>query len=641
MFEDLISKVKNLFYLNDTENVDQDSRARRLLQLLWLSESMLVISIIFSFSNQIYNETIAKTVVALTFLVVFPLIKSNKIDLASAAFLWISTFSFSYLIWIDAGVRDSGMVAFPGILLYAAALGMNRNFLFIFIYIIFYISLMVHANLTGWHIHEVRTLNLAYAIDIFLMYTAICAAIWILISDLKFHLSKSIAEREKVLSSNAIIDHLVNHDLLTGLPNRLLAKDRFEQAYLHAKNQGWKIGLLSIDLDNFQTLNDSLGHEMGDELIRKVADRLLGICPEGTTVCRLGGDEFLLIIEALDDKDIVFEIAIEILNQMSLPFSLDSIQYVCTCSLGISICPDDEISFDTLLKKANLALDRAKETSKNRFVFYDQKMDIDTQAQLNLLLELRSAIQQNQFELYYQPKISLTDHSVLGFEALIRWNHPYRGLISPLAFIPIAETFGLIVGIGDWVLEEACRQCKQWHDQGYDTLSIAVNVSSVQFKRGNIEDVVMRALKNSNLPPRFLEVEMTESMLIDDSTVLSEALNRLHKLGVKFSLDDFGTGYSNLGYLKKFRITVLKIDQSFIKKMSENLQDEAIVKAVIQMAAAMNMTTVAEGIEDVGTQNKLIELNCNYAQGYLWSKPLPANMILSYLVDAKNRQLPG
>ncbi|MBL0263776.1 MAG: EAL domain-containing protein [Leptospiraceae bacterium] len=614
------------------KSLEEDVRSlqiRRLLQLFWIVELMFGISILFSLEGQNLGEIIGKCVATITLPLVYFLIKRNKIELASSILLWILTFNFTYFVWIDAGLRDAGLVAFSGILIFAAVLGSKINFLLILFYTLSYIGFMGYASISGWHIHFIRPIDFSVIVDTILLFSAIGLSIWFLINDLTVLITKVINENIKVKNSNRIIEHMVNHDFLTNLPNRNLAKDNFEKAYENAKLHDEKIALVYLDLDNFYTINDSLGHIIGDELIRLFSDRLMEVIGGAGTLCRLGGDDFLIVLNSKLNLDIVSEKVIEIMDSMKKPFNLNSLEYVSTCSIGIAISPDNDNNFESLLRKANLALDHAKSAAKNRFVFYNTEMNVNTQEQLNLLLQLRTAIQNNEFYLCYQPKVSFCDNSLEGFEALLRWKHSKRGIVSPLSFIPIAESFGLIVEIGEWVLQEACKQCKIWHELGYDKLTIAVNVSAIQFKRGNIEEVILNALKVSGLKPEFLEIEMTESILIDDSNILIDTLFQLRKLGIKFSIDDFGTGYSNLGYLKKFQVEVLKIDQSFIRNMNNSLQDEALVKAILQMASSMGIKTVAEGVEENHTRIKLKDLNCDYGQGYYWSKPmLPPESIL-------------
>ena len=343
---------------------------------------------------------------------------------------------------------------------------------------------MGYASISGWHIHFIRPIDFSVIVDTILLFSAIGLSIWFLINDLTVLITKVINENIKVKNSNRIIEHMVNHDFLTNLPNRNLAKDNFEKAYENAKLHDEKIALVYLDLDNFYTINDSLGHIIGDELIRLFSDRLMEVIGGAGTLCRLGGDDFLIVLNSKLNLDIVSEKVIEIMDSMKKPFNLNSLEYVSTCSIGIAISPDNDNNFESLLRKANLALDHAKSAAKNRFVFYNTEMNVNTQEQLNLLLQLRTAIQNNEFYLCYQPKVSFCDNSLEGFEALLRWKHSKRGIVSPLSFIPIAESFGLIVEIGEWVLQEACKQCKIWHELGYDKLTIAVNVSAIQFKRG-------------------------------------------------------------------------------------------------------------------------------------------------------------
>lgn len=632
------SNMKKLFSLSPRHlEIDNPEifQIRKLLQLFWIAETMLLVSLITTFHYVRLIETIAKCSTFVSLWIVYYFISKKQIFLARTFLLWILTFSFSYFVWIDAGLRDPGLLAFAGILIFAATLGSNIIFISILTYVIGFIWFLGYSNISGYYAHHIRKLDYTIVSDAILLYLAIALGIWFLIYELKIIIKTAVSERNKATRSSLFLEHIVNHDILTGLPNRILAKDRFEQAYLHAKANDGKIALISLDLDNFQTLNDSLGQSIGDELLLRVAHRLSEIMREADTLARLGADEFLIIIDSHKNLDIVFEVAIEIMNQMTIPFSLKSIDYVTTCSLGIAIAPDDDTDFNSLLKKADLALERAKATSKNRFIFYDTEMNVNTQKQLNLIQSLRTAIQERQFHLCYQPKVSLSDGKLIGAEALLRWNHPKDGDVSPFDFIPIAETFGLIVEIGDWVLREACRQCKLWHELGYTELSVAVNVSAIQFKRGNIEEIVTRALSESGLAPQYLEIEMTESILIDDSHVLMDALVRLRNLGIKFSIDDFGTGYSNLGYIKKFQVEIIKIDQSFIRKMSENNQDMAIVNAIIQMASSMGIKTIAEGVEDIFTKDKLTALKCDIAQGYFWSEPIDSQEIINFIQKFK------
>ncbi len=390
----LYLKFKSLFSNLALKSLEEDVRSlqiRRLLQLFWIVELMFGISILFSFEGQNLGEIIGKCLATLTLPSVYFLIKRNKIELASSILLWILTFSFTYFVWIDAGLRDTGLVAFSGILIFAAVLGSKINFLLILFYTLSFIGFMGYASISGWYFHFIRPINFSVVVDTILLYSAIGLSIWFLINDLTVLITKVINENIKVKNSNRIIEHMVNHDFLTNLPNRNLAKDNFEKAYENAKLHDEKIALVYLDLDNFYTINDSLGHIIGDELIRLFSDRLMEVIGGAGTLCRLGGDDFLIVLNSKLNLDIVSEKVIEIMDSMKKPFNLNSLEYVSTCSIGIAISPDNDNNFESLLRKANLALDHAKSAAKNRFVFYNTEMNVNTQEQLNLLLQLRTA----------------------------------------------------------------------------------------------------------------------------------------------------------------------------------------------------------------------------------------------------------
>jgi EAL domain-containing protein (putative c-di-GMP-specific phosphodiesterase class I) len=322
-----------------------------------------------------------------------------------------------------------------------------------------------------------------------------------------------------------------------------------------------------------------------------------------------------------------------ILHNISQTFSIKTIEINCTCSIGIAMAPRDGHDLDTLIKKADIAMYQSKDSGRNSFRFFDVANSQNMFEHLNLATSMRKALADNQFILYYQPKINLHDHSLVGFEALIRWQHPQYGFISPETFISLAESSGVIIQLGEWVINEACEQGKRWIDKGFKNFSIAVNVSSIQFKRGTIDSVVLTALEKTHFPPKMLELELTESLLIDDTDRLAATLSNLRAMGLTFSIDDFGTGYSNLGYLKKFEVSYLKIDQSFVRRMEQNPEDALIVKAIIQLSSSLGLDTIAEGVETESAANILRELGCKMAQGYLWSRPLPAREIERFWCD--------
>lgn len=420
----------------------------------------------------------------------------------------------------------------------------------------------------------------------------------------------------------AQIEFLAHHDVLTKLPNRLLVTDRMEQAMAYADRVGSKVALVFIDLDNFKSVNDSLGHTIGDELLKAVADRMLLCVRDTDTISRLGGDEFLVVISNVTDGNAISDIAEKILERMTKPFNIEGQAIFTSISMGIAVYPDDGDDFESLRKKADIAMYCAKEAGRNTCRFYDDQMNLHAIEHIHILNDLRSALEKNEFFLLYQPQINIVSRKVVGVEALIRWNHPENGTISPQHFIPIAESSGLIVPIGEWVLHTACRQIVEWEKAGVFDLVVAVNLSAIQFKRGELESSVSSALSASGLNPAQLELELTESILIDDTEKVLDMVRRLKALGVRLSIDDFGTGYSSFSYLKRFDVDKLKIDKSFIQEMATNPDDTAIVAAIINMAKSLNLTTIAEGVEHDQHLELLHLHECDEVQGYHIAEPM-------------------
>ncbi|OIQ96422.1 cyclic di-GMP phosphodiesterase Gmr [mine drainage metagenome] len=431
------------------------------------------------------------------------------------------------------------------------------------------------------------------------------------------------------------IEFLAYHDPLTGLPNRLLLQDRFEHAMAYAERAGTRLALLFLDLDNFKNINDSLGHAIGDGLLKEVASRLAECVRETDTISRQGGDEFLVVLPDLNDTDAALPVLAKIMERLQEPFCSDVDELSTSASIGVAIFPDDGGDFETLLKKADMAMYRAKGAGRNAYRFFDETMNVEAVEHLTMRNGLRRALERGEFVLHYQPQIELAGGAVVGAEALIRWNHPELGLVPPARFIPIAEESGLIVPIGEWVLHEACRQAMAWKRAGLPELAIAVNLSAVQFKRADVEKTVIGALQSSGLDPALLELELTESILIQDVENVLATVKRLTLLGVKLSIDDFGTGYSSLSYLKRFDIDKLKIDQSFVRDLASDEDDAAIVRAIIQMARSLNLKTIAEGVEDIGILQRLRLLHCDEAQGYHIARPMPADAFAAYLAAAQ------
>jgi diguanylate cyclase (GGDEF)-like protein len=432
------------------------------------------------------------------------------------------------------------------------------------------------------------------------------------------------------------LQYLAYHDVLTGLPNQLLVKDRLFQAIAFAERGGNRVALLFLDLDNFKTINDSLGHPVGDALLRAVAERMVGCLRDTDTLARQGGDEFLVILADVQTSDDIAAIAEKLLERLAVPFQIDGHELSTSASIGIAIHPDDSREFDTLLKKADTALYEAKAAGRNTYRFFTERMNVEASEYLQVRSGLRRALENREFALHYQPQVDLATGAVVGAEALIRWHHPQQGWIPPARFIPIAEDSGQIVAIGEWVLREACRQVAEWRAGGLPELTVAVNLSGVQFKRGNVERSVLAALQEFDLPAHLIELELTESILIRDTESVLATVRRLKDLGVRLSIDDFGTGYSSLSYLKRFNVDKLKIDQSFVRDFTTDADDAAIVRAIIEMARSLNLRTVAEGVETALVRDQLAACRCDEAQGYYFARPLPPAEFAAYRQSARD-----
>ena len=427
------------------------------------------------------------------------------------------------------------------------------------------------------------------------------------------------------------------HDELTGLANRTLLKDLLEQSIHYAHRSGRMVAVLLLDLDRFKLVNDSLGHGAGDELLVAVAQRLKAIVREADTVARFGGDEFVVLLTEVASAEDVRKVAGNILRQLALPQCIEQRELTVTASLGISFYPDDGGDSATLIRNADIAMYQAKREGSS-FSCYSTEMNARLLHTLEMETALRQALDPCQFCLVYQPKVDLFSGSIVGCEALIRWKHPQRGLVSPAEFIPLAEETGLIVPIGRWALQEACRQSMAWQAAGLPPLSVAVNLSARQFRTGDLLQTVREALETSGLQPSLLDLELTESMIMDDPRSAEAAMRSLKQLGVSLSLDDFGTGYSSLNYLRRFPVDSLKIDRSFIQDVVADPSGASVVTSVIAIAHNLGISAIAEGVETAAQLEFLAASGCDLLQGYLFSRPVPADDFAE-LVRQK-RQLP-
>lgn len=434
-------------------------------------------------------------------------------------------------------------------------------------------------------------------------------------------ISSDVTERKKL---DERLAHLVHDDALTGLPNRALLIDRLGQMIVGASRQDFHVGLLFINLDRFKNVNDSLGHAAGDLLLQKTAARIKKLVRAEDTLARMGGDEFIVLMPRVHKPEDVLVVAEKLTDSMQQPIEIEGRELLITMSIGMALFPDDGKTASDLIRNADAAMDKAKAEGGNNFMFYTENMNWEAFAALTMEQQLRKAVENGELLLHYQPQIDLMSGEIVGAEALLRWQHPEKGLVLPSLFVSIAEDRGLIVSIGEWVLQQACRQVAAWQHEGLRPIMVAVNVSAKQFQYSGFVQQVTDAIRAAGIEAKYLELELTESIVMKDAEMAINLLRTLHEKGLKLSIDDFGTGYSSLSYLRRFPLDKLKIDQSFIRDMDGDLQTNSIVRGIIFLAKSLKLRVIAEGVETLEQFNILRSMQCEEMQGYFYSKPVPA-----------------
>jgi len=627
--------------LIEIEDNDESPQVIRKFNSLRTKQLIVIVlfTIVLAFINNLINQQsdVTSKVLLVTFLIVlgcYQLVKIKRVQLGGFILLWTLYAALTVLYVSNDGLRDPVIIGYTGILIFSAMLGNKNQFIGLTLVMGASFLLVGYANHIGLLLYPNTPFGWGIVLDLFLIYAVISYAVWTLANDLRFALTSLEVENLRVNQSKQDFQRKAHYDHLTGLPNRIIAVDRFNQAIFHSHRNSAKVAVLFLDLDNFKTVNDSLGHAVGDHLLQAIANRLLQSVREGDTVCRLGGDEFLIILDGiLNDTDIT-SISNHILGNIARPIQLDEHSLTATCSIGIAISPIDGDDFDGLRKKADMAMYRAKNAGRNGLMFYDEVMNKDMLAHIDRVNSLRDAIANREFVLHYQPKIDLSSGRIFSAEALIRWQTSDGELIGPDEFIPIAENTGLIIEIGEWVLYEACRQCREFQRQGLTDFSVAVNLSSIQFRRGNLQKIVISALASAELDASYLELEVTESLLAEDSNDIQAQIKALQDIGVTFSIDDFGTGYSSLSYLREFNFDFLKIDRTFVIKSTEQENDMILCEAIIGMAHKLKLMVVAEGIETQQQKEALFAAGCEFGQGNYFSKAIPVEQFYQ-LVNVK------
>ncbi len=631
--------MPNMQEETDLESLLQSSvRTQQADRLMLIANALAVILMLIALRTLSSGDLFNSGLVAAAFAVVMfarQLNRRDRVDASVRLVLIALTLVVSLSMWHSQGLYSGAILAFPALLVVAGTVASRGLFLTLLGLMLCVVAFISYAAVSGLKAYYPAPMGVGRVVVVSCILVVSALAISLLMRDLRSARMLLQQEMRRLHSSEAKLTHLAHHDPLTDLPNREAIATLVQGSIERARGQGRQLALLFVDIDNFKTINDSLGYAAGDELLQAIAGRLKQAIRGADTVSRQGGDEFIMTLPDLDSQDTAITVARRMQEIVSQPIQLRDMQLITSLSIGIALFPRDGDDFSALLRKAELAMQRAKSTGRNSYCLFDEQMNVNTHERLGIEQDLRQALVRSEFVLHFQPIVDLTANKLVGAEALLRWHHPERGLLGPDLFIGVAEQSGLITEIGEWVLNEACHEAARWQRQGARGLAVSVNLSTVQLHRGDLEAIIAQALVASALPPALLELELTESMLLEKSDSFIQRLRSLKELGVKLSIDDFGTGYSNLSYLQRFQVDKLKIDKSFVTNLSSNEQNRAIVTAIIQMAHSLKLKTTAEGIEHQVVKTILTSLGCHFGQGYLFAKPMPADDFLGLAQQAR------
>jgi diguanylate cyclase (GGDEF)-like protein len=599
----------------------QQARLRKVLSTILVV--LLGMSLMYGLVGT-YRTAISLLIASVLLVPSFVFNRHQRVHLAADWMLWALTIAIGILAINGQGLRDSALLGYPGLLVFAIMLWRNRTMLGLLSGQVLMVCLVWWLDASGLYTSKVAPAAATQIIDIAAVVGLTAFASWLIASDQRKYLHALAQENTRVLQTLEKLEYSIRHDVLTGLPNRKLASEALENLCNPSSPRQCPAAVMLINLDYFKSINESLGTRTGDEFLLTLARRLSATLLDNEQLFRTGSDEFLVIRSEVSDDGIAAKRATDWLTHIASPIRLSGVDISITASIGLIMFPADGNTTKELLMRADMAMQRAKEAGRNTVCRFDgiKGQEVD---HLNMLADMRRGLQEGQFELHYQPKFDLHTQALCGAEALLRWKHSIRGNVPPVTFIPLAEKSGLIVELGSWVIHSACQQMQQWRQAGLDVPPVAVNVSMVQFRKGDLKDVVYGALQATDLPGHLLELELTESLLSDSHAVVQTTLEHIRRMGVSLAIDDFGTGYSNLGYLKQFEIQTLKIDQSFVRKLGTVQHDQAIVKAIVNIAAQLGLKAVAEGVESTDVADTLRQLGCHTGQGYLWSPALPAD----------------
>ena len=617
-------------------NQQNPTAIRRIKEIVYCTIFIITAALLFTYFLDQSKKTMLLLVLdGLLMFGLFSIIKRNKLALAKKLYLWSNLVVISYFFWDKGGLLSSAVIlVYPIFLMVSALIASSKTFFSVYIFtiaLIVFLSIEAINNNQNVMVSEFGYWEM-FVVIFFLSASAYTA--WSFNRDMRFALKKLKTEMANVKQSQSEIERLIHFDPLTGLSSRLDSTEKYDILKSELNGDSDQIAFLFIDVDNFKAINDYYNHAAGDEVLKNMGNRLLELAQENDVACRLSGDEFLLIIVRPKNYDIK-NYTQQLLKSVSKPLEVAGNNIEITVSVGVSFYDHtlDE-SFDDILKRADLAMYRAKNIGKNNCSFYDEALYLELSRKVRIVAGVKAALKNDDFELYLQPKVDIETGRIKSAEALIRWvrNNPEN--FSPDEFIPLIESSDLICGLGEWVISKACALCKEFHDNGYNDLTIAVNVSSAQFVMSDLEKIIIRELQVSQLEPKYLELEITEHTLFQDDKDVIDELSRIKDLGVTLSIDDFGTGYSNLSYLTKFKMDTLKIDRSFVTDINTASDNYAIVDGIIKMAKALGLKIVAEGVETDQEWDVLKTLGCDIGQGYVWSKPLPSCDFLKHMSEA-------
>lgn len=601
------------------------AQLKRLKQIVWIC----LLAVVCGYFPSGPKSSAILVVSAVGLVCILVLLHRQRIRFAISALLWLLTLMLSSVISINLGVFDLMLLGYPLVLAYAAMYSGRRFYLLLFAFILLFCSALALGSLFGWLVFRQPTVSWNSFITLNLLLLVCGFTMRLIARDTKDVLQQLKQENERVVKSQLEIQRLAQHDPLTGLVNRTQCELSFQRAM--ATQQG-SVALLFIDLDNFKPINDALGHQAGDEVLQQLARLLQSQLSEQDVLSRFGGDEFVVILSQWQQQEELEQRIQQLLYCCQQEFLVQQQKVQLSASIGVTLAPQDGTDFHLLCKKADTAMYQAKRMGRNRFCWYLAEMEQQQLDKFNLMMQLRAAVKQQQLTVAYQPTYKLDTNEIIGAEALLRWHDSELGVIPPDVFIPLAEETGLIQELGLFVLQSACAQCVRWQHSGF-AIGVAVNLSALQFKQGDLPELVTRVLAETGLEPQWLELELTESILIDDRVLVKQQIDKLSAVGVRFAIDDFGTGYSNLGYLSQFSLNSLKIDRSFVARIHDNDKDLALVKGIIQLAISLGLHTVAEGVEDKQSLALLQQAGCGSAQGYLWSKAVSAEEFKALLAE--------